>query len=78
AGPAIDGPATMRSWRDCAMATDILVGVVNRLLRAVGTSGQSTTHPVQRFWRDVNSVAGHQALQLESAAVAYAQTVIES
>lgn len=77
-GPGVNGPATMRSWRDCAMATDIVVGVVNRLFRSVGTSGQSSANPVQRFWRDVNSVAGHQALQLESAAIAYAQTVIES
>ncbi|MER6051771.1 hydrolase [Streptomyces sp. NPDC001793] len=76
-GPGIEGPATMRSWRDCAAATDILVGVVNRLFRAVGTSGQSSTDPVQRFWRDVNSVAGHQALRPESAATAYGRTVIE-
>ncbi|BCK71616.1 hydrolase [Streptomyces libani subsp. rufus] len=76
-GPGISVPDTMRAWRDCAVATDLLVGVVNRLFRGVGTSGQSTANPVQRFWRDVNSVAGHQALQLESAAAAYARTVIE-
>ncbi|GAU65804.1 RecT protein [Streptomyces sp. NBRC 110611] len=76
-GPGISGRATMESWRDCAMATEILVGVVNRLFRGVGTAGQSSANPVQRFWRDVNSVAGHQALQLESAAIAYARTVLD-
>ncbi|MFF5129491.1 hydrolase [Streptomyces syringium] len=76
-GPAITPLDTMRSWRDCAMATDILVGVVNRLFRSVGTTGQATSNPVQRFWRDANSIAGHQGLQVESAATAYAHQVIE-
>ncbi len=76
-GPDITVEQTMRGWRDCAMATDILVGVVNRLFRSVGTSGQSTGNPVQRFWRDANSVAGHQGLQVESAATAWSHQVIE-
>ncbi|UNO43003.1 acyl-CoA dehydrogenase family protein [Streptomyces sp. MST-110588] len=67
---------TMRNWRDCAMATDILVGVVNRLFRGVGTTGQSSGNPIQRFWRDTNSVAGHQGLQVESAATAYSYQAI--
>ncbi|MEO3756414.1 acyl-CoA dehydrogenase family protein [Streptomyces sp. B6B3] len=68
---------TMRGWRDCAVATDMAVTVVNRLFRGVGTSGQARANPVQRFWRDVNSMAGHQALQVESAATAYGHQVIE-
>ncbi|MGY5106865.1 hydrolase, partial [Streptomyces sp. 900105245] len=71
-GHGLTPARTMRGWRDCAMATDLLVGVANRLFRGVGTTGQSTAEPVQRFWRDVNSMAGHQGLQVESAATAYA------
>ncbi|GGL70715.1 hydrolase [Streptomyces fumigatiscleroticus] len=71
-GPAITPAETVRGWRDCAEAVDILVGVAERLFRGVGTTGQSTADPAQRFWRDIHSIAGHQALQLESAATAYA------
>ncbi|QFZ18807.1 acyl-CoA dehydrogenase family protein [Saccharothrix syringae] len=76
-GPAITRLDTMRAWRDCAVATDALVTVVNRLFRGVGTTGQARGNAVQRFWRDVNSLAGHQGLQVESAAVAYSHEVIE-
>ncbi len=68
---------TMQNWRDCALATDMMVTVVNRLFRAIGTTGQSTVNPVQRFWRDVNSLAGHMGLQFESAASAYGGEVIK-
>jgi alkylation response protein AidB-like acyl-CoA dehydrogenase len=68
---------TMRNWRDCALATDMMVAVVNRLFRAIGTTGQSAVNPVQRFWRDVNSLAGHMGLQFESAASAYGQEIIK-
>ncbi|EWC60654.1 Pigment protein [Actinokineospora spheciospongiae] len=75
-GPAITVLDTTRTWRDCAVATESLVAVVNRLFRAVGTTGQNSANPVQRFWRDVNSLAGHQGLQVESASTAYAHQVI--
>ena len=68
---------TMRNWRDCALATDMMVTVVNRLFRAIGTTGQSAVNPVQRFWRDVNSLAGHMGLQFESAASAYGGEIIK-
>ena len=76
-GPGLSPLQTMQNWRDCAMATEILVGVVNRLFRSVGTTGQASSNPVQRFWRDINSMAGHQALQIESAAIAYSHQVIK-
>ncbi|WP_371131947.1 acyl-CoA dehydrogenase family protein, partial [Streptomyces sp. cf386] len=76
-GPDLTALQTMRGWRDCAMATDALVGVANRLFRGVGTTGQSSANPVQRFWRDINSIAGHQALQVESAATAYAYRALD-
>jgi alkylation response protein AidB-like acyl-CoA dehydrogenase len=68
---------TMRTWRDCAVATTSMVGVADDLFRTVGTSGQALHHAVQRFWRDIHSVAGHQALQVESAATAWSAAVLE-
>jgi alkylation response protein AidB-like acyl-CoA dehydrogenase len=76
AGGPITPLQTMLNWRDNAVATDALLTVVNRLFRSVGTTGQSTSNPVQRFWRDTNSIASHQALQVESAASAYSHQVI--
>ncbi|MEX5633303.1 acyl-CoA dehydrogenase family protein [Parafrankia sp. FMc2] len=75
-GRPLSGPQTMRSWRDCAVATETLVDVANRLFRRVGTTGQAADNPVQRFWRDINAIAGHQALQVESAAAAYSHQVL--
>ncbi|MEU0372627.1 acyl-CoA dehydrogenase family protein [Streptomyces sp. NPDC006283] len=63
---------TVRAQRDCALAAEMLVDVVDRLFRASGTSGHSTTGPLQRMWRDVNSAAGHVVLQFGPAAAAYA------
>ncbi|GAB3723963.1 acyl-CoA dehydrogenase family protein [Nocardiopsis nanhaiensis] len=76
-GPRITVEQTMRSWRDAALATETLVDVANRLLRSVGTTGQTTSDPVQRFWRDVNSAAGHMALQFQSAATAWSAQIIQ-
>ncbi|MEU6131745.1 acyl-CoA dehydrogenase family protein [Saccharopolyspora sp. NPDC047091] len=75
-GPEITELQTMRSWRDCAVATADLVRVVDGLFQRCGTSGQSTAHPVQRFWRDVNSVASHQGLRTEAAATAYSYRLL--
>jgi two-component flavin-dependent monooxygenase/oxygenase LndZ5 len=77
-GPRITVEETMRSWRDCALATEMLVTVTNRLFRGVGTTGQTMSNPVQRFWRDVNSAAGHMALKFESASTAWSAQVIQA
>lgn len=74
---AITPLETMRNWRDCAIATEMMVTVVNRLFRAIGTTGQTLANPVQRFWRDVNSLAGHMGLQFETAASAYSGEIIK-
>jgi alkylation response protein AidB-like acyl-CoA dehydrogenase len=68
---------SMRSWRDCALAVDLLVGAVDRLFRSAGTSVQADTQPLQRFWRDVNSAASHVVLRFESAAVAYCKYLLQ-
>jgi alkylation response protein AidB-like acyl-CoA dehydrogenase len=63
--------AAVRGPRDTALAVELLVSAVDRVFRASGTSGQSTSDPVQRFWRDVNSAATHVALSFESCGAAY-------
>ncbi|MEU6714062.1 acyl-CoA dehydrogenase family protein [Nonomuraea sp. NPDC046802] len=67
-----DPRLTARNGRDCALVADLLASVVDRLLRSSGSRGQSETEPLQRFWRDVTTGAGHAALQLPSVAGVYA------
>lgn len=74
-GGAISELETVRNLRDCALSVEIMVAAVNRIFGAAGTTGQSAANPVQRFWRDVSSVATHIALQFEPAAHAYARQV---
>ncbi|MFI2242266.1 acyl-CoA dehydrogenase family protein [Streptomyces chrestomyceticus] len=64
---------TARNARDCALAAEMAAVAVDRLLRSAGSRGQSETEDLQRFWRDVNSGAGHVALQFPAAAGAYAR-----
>ncbi|MDO0932562.1 acyl-CoA dehydrogenase family protein [Streptomyces sp. DG2A-72] len=66
-----EGEAAVRGARDLALAVELLVSAVGRVFRTSGTSGQSATDPVQRFWRDVNSAASHVALSFESTGAAY-------
>jgi alkylation response protein AidB-like acyl-CoA dehydrogenase len=66
---------TARNLRDCAIAVRTLVHAVDLLFELAGTSGQSTSSPIQRFWRDIHSAASHVALQFEPAANTYAATV---
>jgi two-component flavin-dependent monooxygenase/oxygenase LndZ5 len=66
-----------RNLRDSALAVETMVTAVDRLFRMAGTSGQTTSSPVQRFWRDVNTAASHVALQFEPAAGAYAKALFE-
>ncbi|WAZ21257.1 acyl-CoA dehydrogenase family protein [Streptomyces cinnabarinus] len=66
-----EGEAAVRGARDLALAVELLVSAVDRVFRTSGTSGQSSTDPVQRFWRDVNSAASHVALSFETTGAAY-------
>ncbi|NYI04195.1 hydrolase [Allostreptomyces psammosilenae] len=65
-----------RGTRDAALAADLLVDAVGRLVRSAGTRGQSASHPLQRFWRDVNAAATHAMLQFGPAADGYAGQVL--
>ena len=66
-----------RNARDSAFAVDLLVTAMNRIFRTAGTSGQAAGGLLQRFWRDINSVATHQALQFEPTARNYAKTLFD-
>ena len=70
---AVTPPDIARNTRDCALAVDLLVTAVDRLFRTAGTTGQSATNALQRFWRDVNVAATHVVLKFEAASTAYAQ-----
>ncbi|MFF4098250.1 acyl-CoA dehydrogenase family protein [Streptomyces sp. NPDC001903] len=61
-----------RNVRDYALSAELLVAAVNRMYAASGTSGQSTGSPLERAWRDVNSIATHIALAFDPAAVLFA------
>jgi alkylation response protein AidB-like acyl-CoA dehydrogenase len=71
-GKEVTPAETVRNLRDGAYAVEVLATAVDRLFRAAGTTGQSAANPMQRFWRDVNAMATHVALQFEPAAHAYA------
>jgi alkylation response protein AidB-like acyl-CoA dehydrogenase len=71
-GAAITAEETARNLRDCSLLMDLLVTAVDRVFRTGGTSGQSTTNPLQRYWRDVTSISTHVAIQFEPAARLYA------
>ncbi|UNO43016.1 hydrolase [Streptomyces sp. MST-110588] len=66
-----------RNMRDSAFAVDVLATVANRIFRTAGTGGQADGGPLQRFWRDINSIATHQALQFEPAARNYTRAVFD-
>ncbi|QZL05512.1 hydrolase [Streptomyces sp. BHT-5-2] len=74
-GDPITPAQVARNARDSAFAVDTLAGTVNRIFRTAGTSGQAAGGPLQRFWRDVNAIATHQALQIEPTARAYARSL---
>lgn len=74
-GDRITPAEVARNARDSAFAIDTLATTVNRIFRTSGTSGQAADGPLQRFWRDVNAIATHQALQTEPTARAYARSL---
>ncbi|MFC0436781.1 acyl-CoA dehydrogenase family protein [Kutzneria buriramensis] len=67
---------TARSARDYALAIRHLRSAVDRLFAAGGTSVQTESSPLARIWRDVHAIASHMVIQLEPAALAYAEEVL--
>lgn len=64
--------------RDAATAAAMCREAVDELFHASGMRGQSSDSRVQRAWRDVTTAAGHGALDLETAAAAYAEAALAS
>ncbi|MGW3039259.1 oxidoreductase [Kitasatospora sp. NPDC001159] len=62
--------------RDAAAAAAMCREAVDELFHASGMRGQSSDSRVQRAWRDVTTAAGHGALDLETAAGAYADAAL--
>jgi two-component flavin-dependent monooxygenase/oxygenase LndZ5 len=76
-GAATTPAETAQNLRDCSLAVDMLVTAVDRIFRTAGTTGQSTKGSLQRFWRDVNSISTHMAIQFEPAARLYATETLK-
>ncbi|MFI6037307.1 acyl-CoA dehydrogenase family protein [Streptomyces sp. NPDC051315] len=75
-GGALSPELARRNRRDYALALQMLVDATDRLLRIGGTRAQEDGHPLQRYWRDVRSVAGHAVMQFEPAALDYTQGLV--
>ncbi|RLK53980.1 acyl-CoA dehydrogenase family protein [Actinokineospora cianjurensis] len=75
-GSAVPPQLARRNRRDCAMALELLVAATDRLFRIGGTRVQEDGHPLQRYWRDVRSVASHAVMQFEPAALDFTQGLI--
>ncbi|GHG84123.1 hydrolase [Streptomyces griseocarneus] len=71
-GAAVTAGETARNLRDCSLTAEMTVSAVNRLFSTAGTSGQATDSPLQRIWRDVNSISTHVLLAFDPAAALYA------
>ncbi|MBD0842331.1 acyl-CoA dehydrogenase family protein [Streptomyces sp. TRM68416] len=67
-----------RAPRDFAYAAELLGSAVDRLFRTGGARTQHTGGSVQRAWRDVNCAAGHAVLQFGTAAVVYADHLMDA
>lgn len=67
----------LRNRRDATFALELLSAAADRCLRVSGTRGQDQGEAVQRFWRDVHSVASHAVMQFEPAGADYAEHLLE-
>jgi two-component flavin-dependent monooxygenase/oxygenase LndZ5 len=77
-GCTADPLITARNLRDCSLAVDLSVTAADRVFRQAGTRGQSSTAAMQRFWRDVNVIATHVAVQFEPAARNYVDQLFKA
>ncbi|MBY8877263.1 oxidoreductase [Streptomyces sp. PLK6-54] len=69
-------PAVARNHRDAAVAVDLLVTAVERLVRSGGPHICDATSTVQRCWRDVHTIASHAVLRFQAAADLYARELL--
>ena len=55
-----------RSVRDFTRASELCVEAIDALLALSGTAGFTTSHPMQRAWRDIHFMAMHISLNVET------------
>ena len=55
-----------RSVRDFARASELTVEAIDTLVALSGTAGFTTSHPIQRAWRDIHFMSMHISLNIET------------
>ncbi|UUU30204.1 acyl-CoA dehydrogenase family protein [Streptomyces sp. CA-210063] len=62
----------------CAYAVERVVDLVERLVRAAGSSALSEGNPLERVWRDVHSLGSHVALRFAPTGIAHGARLLET
>jgi alkylation response protein AidB-like acyl-CoA dehydrogenase len=55
-----------RSVRDFARASELAVAAIDTIVALSGTAGFTTSHPIQRAWRDIHFMSMHISLNTET------------
>jgi 3-hydroxy-9,10-secoandrosta-1,3,5(10)-triene-9,17-dione monooxygenase len=55
-----------RSVRDFARASELVVAAIDTIIALCGTAGFTTSHPIQRAWRDIHLASMHISLNTET------------
>jgi alkylation response protein AidB-like acyl-CoA dehydrogenase len=55
-----------RSVRDFARASELVVAAIDTIIALCGTAGFTTSHPIQRAWRDIHLASMHISLNIET------------
>jgi 3-hydroxy-9,10-secoandrosta-1,3,5(10)-triene-9,17-dione monooxygenase len=55
-----------RSVRDFTRVAELVVSAIDTLIALSGTAGFTTTHPIQRAWRDIHLASAHIAINPEN------------
>ncbi|OON82589.1 acyl-CoA dehydrogenase family protein [Streptomyces tsukubensis] len=69
------GTATARLALQYAAGAELLTEAIDAVFRLTGTSSHDQGAPLQRFWRDMSTAAGHAVLRIEPAARDYINTL---
>jgi 3-hydroxy-9,10-secoandrosta-1,3,5(10)-triene-9,17-dione monooxygenase len=55
-----------RSVRDFARASELVIAAIDTIIALCGTAGFTTSHPIQRAWRDIHLASMHISLNTET------------
>lgn len=70
-----DRTADARGPRDAALAAELVREAAQRVVTIAGTGALSAPSGVQRYYRDVTTIAGHGTLRFATKAEAYARAI---